>query len=271
MSALEQFDYPAGLPFGFGNANTSKIVLIATSREPECALGRRLRNCKFDQRFDPPFGRLEPKVDNDPKLSYNHQMVKNTSTTQAVKQWRSMVLPTPTKEGLAKSIATSHPHLRGLALATDYYTYPEGRWAFAANEGDIEMLDGAGSFLRSRSGHVLALASVNSAYRGVSPEILWCAEGAFIGAPAGTRAAFVLSRCSVLIVLQKIIKVIPAHLLGTPLWLPGPRIGTVAIPMDENDSVVDGIEGVQNCVGERLLPFWKVASQTSQALVLGAE
>jgi|688.fasta_scaffold1116564_1 hypothetical protein len=53
VSALEQFDYLAGLPFGFGNVNTSKIVLIATSREPECALGRRLRSCKFDQRFDP--------------------------------------------------------------------------------------------------------------------------------------------------------------------------------------------------------------------------
>lgn len=198
-------------------------------------------------------------------------MIGNKGTTQVVEQWRSMVLPILTKEGLANSIANSYPHLRSLALATDYYTYPEGSWDFDASEGDLALLNDAGSFLRSRSGHVLALASVNSAYRGISAEILWCAEGASIGAPAGARAAFVLSRCSILIVLQQFIKVIPAHLLSKPLWLPGPQLGTVGIPMDAMDSVVDGIEGVPNSLGERLLPLWEVAFQTSQELGLGVE
>lgn len=208
-------------------------------------------------------------VDSDLELSYNYYMVEEVDSTQLGEQWHSMVIPISTKEGLVKSIATSYPHLRRLALATDYYTYPEGKWAFVANEGDIELLDAAGSFLRARSRHVLALASVNSAYRGVSPEILWCAEGAFIGAPAGTRAAFVLSRCSILIVLQKFIKVIPVHLLGTPFWLSGPEFGTVGIPMDKMDSVIDGIEGIKNSVGERFLPLWNLASQTSRAHVSG--
>ena len=196
-------------------------------------------------------------------------MVENLRITQVAEQWLSMVVPPSTKEGVVQSIADLHPHLRDLALATDYYTYPEGRWAFSANEGDIEMLDSAGSFLRGRSGHVLAVASVNSVYRGVSPEILWCAEGAVVGAPAGSRAAFVLSRCSILIVLQQFIKVIPVHLLGNPLWLPGPGFGTIAIPMDATDSVIDGITGINNDIGEQFLPLWEVASQTSEGLVIG--
>jgi len=48
---LKKFDCQAGPPFEFGSVRTLKTALIATSREPESALARRLCNDGLDHRF----------------------------------------------------------------------------------------------------------------------------------------------------------------------------------------------------------------------------